>query len=89
MDIISIELIEADIIEFEVIKNESGDLLLMPLDPRLQDRDFVIDSEYVVHEDATYSKIKDLEEGSIVYGTSSSLSDGLTISAIYSYNPRN
>ena len=88
MTIHSIELIEATVIEFEVSKNEDGDIILLTTDPRYQDRDFQVDAEYVVHEDDTFTNFKDLEEGDIIYGVDSASSDSLIITTIYSYNPR-
>ncbi len=81
----SIEVIEANIIEFRV--SGSDDISLVSLDPKytnytLSNVGYVVDQEFL------FKKYEEYPEDTILYGSVAKSSDSIEISCLYDYNPR-
>lgn len=88
MHIQSIEVIEADIVEFKVSAVAGSDELdLVPVDSKYNK--FILSNEgYVVSQDETFKKYDQYSEGTTLYASLPKLTNSVRVDGLYDYNPR-
>ena len=86
-EIVSINIEEADIYEFEILAVPgSGDLDIVPLDHNMYSYRF--ETENVINKDGSYQNYRKLGYGKKIYGSIPKSRSSFTIMALYSYNPK-
>lgn len=88
MHIQSIEVIEADIVEFRVSAVQGNDELdLVPVDSKYNK--FILSNEgYVISQDETFKKYDQYEEGTTLYASLPKSTNSIRVDGLYDYNPR-
>lgn len=88
MNIQSIEVIEADIVEFTVSAVPGGnELNLVPVDSKYNN--YVLSNQgYVVSQDETFKKYDQYPENTILYASLPKTTGSIRVDGLYDYNPR-
>lgn len=88
MNIQSIEIIEADIVEFTVSAVPGGnELNLVPVDSKYNN--YVLSNQgYVVSQDETFKKYDQYPENTILYASLPKTTGSIRVDGLYDYNPR-
>lgn len=89
MHIQSIEVIEADIVEFRVSAVPGGnELELVPVDFKRYS-DYILSNDgYVVSQDETFKKYDQYPENTILYASLPKTTGSIRVDGLYDYNPR-
>lgn len=89
MHIQSIEVIEADIVEFRVSAVSGGnELELVPVDFKRYS-DYILSNDgYVVSQDETFKKYDQYPENTILYASLPKTTGSIRVDGLYDYNPR-
>ena len=89
MHIQSIEVIEADIVEFRVSAVPGGnELELVPVDFKRYS-DYILSNDgYVVSQDETFKKYDQYPENAILYASLPKTTGSIRVDGLYDYNPR-
>lgn len=89
MHIQSIEVIEADIVEFTVdALPGSGELELFPIDFKKYSDYILFNDGYVVSQDETFKKYDQYPENTILYASLPKTTGSIRVDGLYDYNPR-